>query len=91
MRLLTTSLLLGLLPSQALLDAFDLSAQFKPFVQAILHGDMHSWKAGLGLDGNENAGGVGRKRAEWFRTRGILGVLREKGEVLVWRSLLRRT
>ncbi|CED82743.1 Transcription-associated recombination protein-Thp1p [Phaffia rhodozyma] len=85
--LLTTSILLGTLPTGKLLDHFQLTDQFGPLVCGIRYGDLRSWRRGLGeTGGNERV-----DRMEWFRRKKVLGVLREKGVILVWRSLLRRT
>lgn len=84
--LLTTALLLGTLPAPALLKYFHLEDQFVPLVRGVRYGDLRSWRRGLG-DGSRE----GRERTEWLRSKKLLGVLREKGVILVWRSLLRRT
>lgn len=86
-RLVTTSLLLGILPARSLLEAFGLYGMFRPVVYGIQHGDLDTFRQALG----DGPAPFALERAEWFRTYKVLGILREKGEVLVWRSLLRKT
>lgn len=86
-RLTTTSLLLGTLPATSLLDAFGLREMFEPLAHGIRHGDLATYRQALGVGSGPNA----LARAEHFRKFKVLGILREKGEVLVWRSLLRKT
>ena len=76
-RLLTCQILLGHFPSPLLLDHFNLHAQFGPLLQAIKWGDRALYYQHF------------NRWSEWFRQRGLWLVLREKGEVLVWRSLFR--
>lgn len=86
-RLATTSLLLGIIPARSLLQSFGLWDAFRPLIYGIRHGDLDTFREALGLGTVEYA----QERAEYFRTYKILGILQEKGEVLVWRSLLRKT
>lgn len=86
-RLVTTSLLLGVLPAPSLLKTFGLYEAFQPLVHGIQHGDLATYREALGV----GSGPAAIERAEYFRRYKVLGVLREKGEVLVWRSLLRKT
>lgn len=76
-RLLTCQILLGHFPTPMLLDHFNLRAQFGPLLQAIKWGDRALYYQHF------------NRWSEWFRQRGLWLVLREKGEVLVWRSLFR--
>lgn len=76
-RLLTCQILLGFFPAPILLNHFNLHAQFGPLLQAIKWGDRARYYQHF------------NKWSEWFRQRGLWLVLREKGEVLVWRSLFR--
>ena len=86
-RFVTTSLLLGILPAPSLLEAFGLREAFQPLAHGIQHGDLATYREALGV----GAGPSTIRRAEYFRQYKVLGILREKGEVLVWRSLLRKT
>lgn len=76
-RLLTCQILLGYFPAPILLNHFNLHAQFGPLLQAIKWGDRAQYYQHF------------NKWSQWFRQRGLWLVLREKGEVLVWRSLFR--
>ncbi|KAJ9092524.1 hypothetical protein QFC20_007337 [Naganishia adeliensis] len=78
-RLLACQILLGSFPAPHLLSHFNLHAQFGPVIQAIRTGDRAMYYRCF-----EEWGG-------WYRKRGLWLVLREKGEVLVWRSLFRNT
>ncbi|KAI5449722.1 hypothetical protein NCC49_004087 [Naganishia albida] len=78
-RLLTCQILLGSFPAPHLLTHFNLAAQFGPLITAIRTGDRALYYRCF-----EQWGG-------WYRKRGLWLVLREKGEVLVWRSLFRNT
>lgn len=78
-RLLTCQILLGSFPAPHLLTHFNLDAQFGPLITAIRTGDRAMYYTCF-----ETWGG-------WYRKRGLWLVLREKGEVLVWRSLFRNT
>lgn len=77
--LTAASIPLGIFPHRELITLFDLDPEFGTLTQAIKLGDISSYKNAL-----ENG------RA-WYAKRGIYLLLREKGEVLVWRSLIRRT
>jgi len=77
--LLSTSIPLGRLPHPGLLAYFSLSDQFSPLIRATRLGDIATYRSALS----------GKWRA-WFARRGVWMMLREKGEVIVWRSLIRR-
>jgi hypothetical protein len=88
--LISLSLLLGRCPSIPLADEFDLSFHFDPLIAAVQTGSFKQWYRGLGLlpwPDEQQA----LAKSEWLRGMGVLGILREKGEVLVWRALLRKT
>lgn len=78
-RLVTCQIILGRFPIPTLLDEFNLQPQFAPLIQAIKTGNRSQYYECFW------------KWSEWYRRRGIWLVLREKGEVLVWRSLVRET
>lgn len=81
--LISANLILGRFPSDALLqrpEAADLGPKFWPLRQAIVRGDLAGFKASL----------AGEHQA-WFLNKGLLLPLRNRCEVLVWRSLARRT
>lgn len=78
-RLLTCQILLGYFPARKLLDHFQLHAQFGPLIEAIRTGDRAMYYRCF------------EEWGPWYRKRGLWLVLREKGEVLVWRSLFRNT
>ncbi|KAK1063061.1 hypothetical protein LTR74_009752 [Friedmanniomyces endolithicus] len=83
--LIASNMILGRFPSQDLLsrpEAQGLAAKFVPICLAIQRGDLAAFKRHLSIDGGEHA--------EWFLHFRILMQLRNRCEVLVWRSLVRR-
>jgi len=83
--LVTANIILGRFPSPSLLqrpEAEGLAEKFLPVCHTITKGDLTSFRRLLDLD-SENA--------DWFVTKRILFQLRNRCEVLVWRSLARRT
>jgi hypothetical protein len=76
-RLIPVNLLLGLLPDPAMLRAYSLT-HFEPLIHHYKTGNVAGWRREL--DG----------KREWYRRRGIWLILYERGEILVWRNLLRR-
>ena len=83
--LIASNIILGRFPSLKLLqreEANGLGDLFLPLCQAIKKGDLTTFKQYLDLD-NEDA--------SWFLQQRILLQLRNRCEVLVWRSLARRT
>ncbi|TKA83132.1 hypothetical protein B0A55_00890 [Friedmanniomyces simplex] len=82
--LIASNLILGRFPSQELLgrpEAQGLAERFVPICSAIRQGNLAALKRHLDLDG---------EHAEWFLHFRILLQLRNRCEVLVWRSLVRR-
>lgn len=83
--LIASNIVLGRFPSATLLqrpEAAGLADKFGPICIAIARGDIPSFRRYLDLD-SENA--------EWFLRKRILLQLSNRCEVLVWRSLARRT
>ncbi|KAK1816002.1 hypothetical protein LTR12_009599 [Friedmanniomyces endolithicus] len=83
--LIASNVILGRFPSQDLLsrpEAQGLAAKFVPICLAIQRGDLAAFKRHLDIDHGEHA--------EWFLHFRILMQLRNRCEVLVWRSLVRR-
>ena len=83
--LITSNIVLGRFPSFQLLqqpEAIGLSDRFLPICQAIRRGDLATFRIFLDLD-NTNG--------DWFLKRRLLLPLRNRCEVLVWRSLARKT
>ncbi|KAK1084130.1 hypothetical protein LTR48_005737 [Friedmanniomyces endolithicus] len=83
--LIASNVILGRFPSQDLLsrpEAQGLAAKFVPICLAIQRGDLAGFKRHLDIDRGEHA--------EWFLHFRILMQLRNRCEVLVWRSLVRR-
>lgn len=82
--LITTNIILGRFPSQTLLqrpEAEGLAGRFLPLCRAIAKGDLYTFRKYLDFDG---------PYAAWFLHFKILLQLRNRCEVLVWRSLVRR-
>ncbi|WWC86234.1 uncharacterized protein L201_001107 [Kwoniella dendrophila CBS 6074] len=77
-RLIAVNLLVGKLPSQNLLQEYNLP-QFLPLIHSYKTGNIPLWRKTLEND------------REWFRKRSIWLILYERGEILVWRNLLRNT
>ncbi|WRT64128.1 uncharacterized protein IL334_001057 [Kwoniella shivajii] len=78
LRLIPVNLLLGQVPSQTLLQEYNLP-HFLPLIHAFRTGNIPLWRNTL----------EGQK--EWLRRRSIWLILYERGEILVWRNLLRNT
>ncbi|EGG04663.1 uncharacterized protein MELLADRAFT_88694 [Melampsora larici-populina 98AG31] len=68
------SLPLGILPAQGLLNHFSLQDSLGPVVQAVRTGDWPMLADALD------------KNMEWFRSKGIYLLMREKLEVICWRN-----
>ena len=83
--LITSNIILGRFPSARLLgrtEAQGLGEKFLPVCEAIKKGDLVTFRGLLSLDD---------RSAEWFLSKRILLQLSNRCEVLVWRSLARRT
>ena len=83
--LIASNLILGRFPSVALLqrpEAAGLGEKFEPICVAIARGDIASFRHYLDLDSDNS---------EWFLRKRILLQLSNRCEVLIWRSLARRT
>lgn len=83
--LITSNIILGRFPSSQLLErpeAAGLFEKFEPICMAIVKGDLASFRRFMDMD-SENA--------DWFIRKRILLQLSNRCEILVWRSLARRT
>lgn len=83
--LTTSNIILGRFPSSRLLqrlEAAGLAEKFLPICVAIAKGDLASFRKYVDVDA---------QNAEWFLQKRILLQLSNRCEVLVWRSLARRT
>ena len=83
--LIASNIILGRFPSQALLgrpEARGLAERFLPICMAIRKGDLASFRRHLDFHG---------EHADWFLHFRILLQLKNRCEVLVWRSLVRKT
>ena len=83
--LIASNIILGRFPSQDLLgrpEAQGLAERFLPLCYAIRSGNLAAFRQHLHLDGDH---------ADWFLHFRILLQLRNRCEVLVWRSLVRKT
>ena len=83
--LVTSNVILGRFPSAELLgrtEAQGLKEKFLPICESIKKGDLVTFRSLLNLD-NESAG--------WFLSKRILLQLSNRCEILVWRSLARKT
>lgn len=83
--LIASNVVLGRFPSQALLsrpEAKGLAVRFLPLCTAIRKGDLVAFRQHLSIDGPD---------AAWFLHFRILLQLRNRGEVVAWRSLVRKT
>ncbi|KAI9804701.1 MAG: hypothetical protein M1833_006776 [Piccolia ochrophora] len=81
--LVATNIILGRFPTSALLqrpEASELGPKFWPLCQAIVKGDLTAFKRSF--EGEHK---------HWFIDKGILLPLRNRCEIIVWRSLARRT
>jgi hypothetical protein len=76
-RLIPVNLLLGTLPSPALLQQFNL-LQFMPLIGAYQSGNVPAWRREL------------EESRHWYRRRHVWLILYERGETLVWRNLFRQ-
>ncbi|CAI7672161.1 unnamed protein product [Penicillium viridicatum] len=82
--LIPCNIILGRFPSQALLqrpEAQGLAAHFQPLCQLIVRGDYLAFRQHLLF---------GSPTAQWFARKGILFTLRNRCEILVWRSFARK-
>ncbi|KAK2841660.1 hypothetical protein FQN49_006036 [Arthroderma sp. PD_2] len=82
--LIPCNIILGRFPSQTLLqrpEAVGLGDKFIPLCQYIARGDVHSFRDYLS---------VSSPHGEWFARKGLLLQLRNRCEILVWRSLTRK-
>jgi nuclear mRNA export protein PCID2/THP1 len=82
--LVATNMILGRFPSLALLsrpEAADIGLQFIPLCKIIRRGDLGLFHQYMDLNSES---------AQWFLKRSILFQLRNRCEVLVWRSLIRK-
>lgn len=83
--LITSNIILGRFPSSQLLqrpEAAGLFEKFEPICMAIVRGDLAAFRCYMAMD-NENA--------DWFIRKRILLQLSNRCDILVWRSLARRT
>ena len=83
--LITSNIILGRFPSSQLLqrpEAQGLAEKFNPLMSVIVKGDLASFRHYMDIDGGN---------ADWFLHKRILLQLSNRCEVLVWRSLARRT
>ncbi len=83
--LISSNIILGRFPSSQLLqrpEASGLAGKFQPLCRSITKGDLASFRCLVDLE-SENA--------EWFLSRRILLQLSNRCEILVWRSLARRS
>lgn len=83
--LIAANTILGRFPSPQLLqrpEAAGLGEKFGPLRKAIVRGDLASFRHYLDLDSEQ---------ADWFLDRRILLQISNRCEILVWRSLARRT
>ena len=83
--LTTSNIILGRFPSSQLLqrpEAATLAEKFGPICTAIAKGDLASFRRYMDLDA---------QNADWFLRKRILLQIMNRGEILVWRSLARRT
>ncbi|KAI9833732.1 MAG: hypothetical protein M1819_003465 [Sarea resinae] len=84
--LITANIILGRFPSRALLarpEASGLDAKFLPLCRAIARGDLTAFRDLLDTPDGPHT--------DWFVRQRILLPLRNRCEVLVWRSLARKT
>ncbi len=82
--LMASNTILGRFPSSALLsrpEAVDIGARFAPLCQIIRNGDLGLFQEYFSLDSESG---------QWFLTKSLLFQLRNRCEVLVWRSLIRK-
>jgi len=82
--LIPCNIIMGRFPSLALLErpeAQGLAERFIPLCRIIISGDYIAFRQHLAVDSPD---------AEWFARKGILLQLRNRCEILVWRSLTRK-
>lgn len=82
--LIPCNIIMGRFPSRALLErpeAQGLGEQFDPLCRLIVHGDYLAFREYLS---------VNSPTAQWFARKGILLTLRNRCEILVWRSFSRK-
>lgn len=82
--LIPCNIILGRIPSRSLLqrpEAQGLAERFEPLCQLIIRGDYLAFREHLS---------VRSPAAEWFARKGTLLVLRNRCEILVWRSFARK-
>jgi hypothetical protein len=77
--MIAASLPLGIFPNSVLLHEFSLTQQFARIIQSMKLGNIALFRRSLS------------QWRKWFAKRGLWLLLKEKCEVLVWRSLVRRT
>lgn len=85
--LVASSIILGNFPTPKLLqrpEAFGLSEKFFPLCSVLAKGDLTSFRRLLRLDNANNV-------AHWFLRKRILAQFKNRCEVIIWRSLARRT
>jgi hypothetical protein len=83
--LIATNICLGRFPSQTLLsrpEATELSPHFYPLCKIIAQGDLGTFEKHLDLTS---------ETSQWFLCKRILLQLRNRGEVLIWRTLIQKT
>ncbi|KAL6715145.1 hypothetical protein ACLMJK_007409 [Lecanora helva] len=83
--LITSNIVLGRFPSTKLLqrpEAKGLAEKFQPLCRSIAKGDLASFRRYLDIEGDSS---------QWFLDKRILLQLSNRCEILVWRSLARRT
>ncbi|KMU81298.1 COP9 signalosome complex subunit 12 [Coccidioides immitis RMSCC 3703] len=82
--LISCNIILGRFPSMTLLqrpECDGLGERFVPLCQTIARGDVPAFREHLAVDSTN---------ADWFAQKGILLQLRNRCEILVWRSLARK-
>lgn len=85
--LVASNIILGRFPTSKLLqrpEAFGLSEKFLPLCSVLAKGDLKSFRRLLSLDDANNIG-------QWFLHKRILAQFKNRCEVIIWRSLARRT
>jgi len=77
-KLISVNLLLGSLPTRSCLQTYNLP-QFIPLLAAFRQGNIPAWRRELDVN------------REWYRRRSVWLLLMERGEILVWRNLFRKS
>ncbi|EXJ88017.1 hypothetical protein A1O1_04944 [Capronia coronata CBS 617.96] len=83
--LMAANICLGRLPSPALLsrpEASEIGARYVPLCKIIQSGDLARFQQYLDLDSDSG---------QWFLKRSVLLQLQDRCEIIVWRSLIRKT